>query len=337
MRHQRVLLAGVAAAILAPTVDVQSAQAPIGSALHAVGTAAVGQATPAQLRAETGLVGIKLFDSGTVLIQRFGNPNQIQPVVFGAANIGPVGGGGPMGGPPMMGGIGAPMQPGGGPRGGGGGAATPAIGIDINTGRSPVSPSDFDFGNEVFRQSRGPDGFGDDLGGPFGGGVPGRGPGGPGGGMPPGLPGAPPGAFGPPGMPGAPGFPGAPPGARGPGAGFGGAAAAGTEQRVTFTRWVYNRGQSRYGFILDRQMRVVQIEAIGLEDRNVRTSRRIGFGARFADLIRAYGAPDGYEITGDTSLVVRYLVRQRVAFRLNRLGENTPHVVTGIVVTGGKA
>ncbi|MFQ3677908.1 MAG: hypothetical protein SNJ74_08195 [Fimbriimonadaceae bacterium] len=302
--------------------------------MRAVETAAVGQATAAQLRAETGLVGIRLFDSGTVLIQRFGNPNQIQPVVFGAANIGPVGGG-PMGGAPM-GGMGAPMPPGGGPRGGGGGAASPAIGVDVQTGQAPVSPSDFDFGTELLRQSRGPDGFGD-AGGPMGGGVPSRGPGGPPmGAMPPGLPGAPsgfpgaPSGFGPPGV-GAPGIP----GGRGPGAGFGGG--AGTEQRVTFTRWVYNRGQSRYGFILDRQMRVVQIEAIGLEDRNVRTSRRIGFGARVADLIGAYGAPDGYEISGDTSLVVRYLVRQRVAFRLNRLGENTPHVVTGIVVSGGKA
>lgn len=120
-----------------------------------------------------------------------------------------------------------------------------------------------------------------------------------------------------------------------PGAGGGGGAAGGTSDKILYTRWVYKRGPSRYGFVLNKFNKIVQIEAIGMNDKNVRTSRGIGFGANFAQLIRTYGAPDGYEINGN-SLVVRYLVRNKVAFRLSRLGENKPHVVTGVVVAGGK-
>ena len=46
--------------------------------------------------------------------------------------------------------------------------------------------------------------------------------------------------------------------------------------------------------------------------------------------------PDAYEISGD-SIVVRYLVRDHVAFRLSRLKAKEPHKVTGIVVAAGKA
>lgn len=72
-----------------------------------------------------------------------------------------------------------------------------------------------------------------------------------------------------------------------------------------------------------------------MNDSRVNTNRGIKFGSRFSDLIKRYGAPDGYEIAGD-NLVVRYLVRQKVAFRLNRLKANMPHVVTGVVVSAGK-
>lgn len=104
---------------------------------------------------------------------------------------------------------------------------------------------------------------------------------------------------------------------------------------MTYTRWVYRRAGTRLGFVLDRFNRVVQIEAIGLQNNRVRTRRGTSFGANFASLIRTYGAPDGYDIAGD-AIVVRYLNRARVAFRLNRLGQNKPHVVTGIVVAAGR-
>lgn len=135
-----------------------------------------------------------------------------------------------------------------------------------------------------------------------------------------------------------------PVGGPGPGAaspdqpqGAGGASmgASGGGDRILYTRWVYKRGAARYGFVLNRFNKIVQIEAIGMNDGKVRTARGLTFGASFANIQRKYGAPDGYEINGD-SLVVRYLVRNKVAFRMSRLAPNKPHVVTGIVVAGGK-
>lgn len=138
------------------------------------------------------------------------------------------------------------------------------------------------------------------------------------------------------GLPGGRGGGGAPgPAGGGPAMGPGAGAGGGTSGRVVFTRWVYNRSGSKYGFVLDKSNRVVQIEAIGLQNAKVKTSRGIGFGSTFAQLIKKYSAPDGYEINGD-NVVVRFLVRNKVAFRLSRLGPNKPQVVTGIVVAAGK-
>jgi len=80
----------------------------------------------------------------------------------------------------------------------------------------------------------------------------------------------------------------------------------------------------------------VQIEAIGIDNPKVHTRRGIGFGNNFASLIKTYGPPDGYDIAGDTSLTVRYLVRSKVAFRLSRLAAKKPVVVTGIVIAAAK-
>ena len=90
-----------------------------------------------------------------------------------------------------------------------------------------------------------------------------------------------------------------------------------------------------YGFILDKNNRVVQIEAIGLENPKVKTRRGIGFGATFKDIMERYQAPEAYQINGDT-IVMQYLVRDKVAFRLIGLGWIKPHVVTAIVVAAGK-
>lgn len=117
----------------------------------------------------------------------------------------------------------------------------------------------------------------------------------------------------------------------------------GSDNKVIFTRWVYNRAGSKYGFVIDKFSRVIQIEAIGISNPRVHTARGIAFGSSFAQIIKRYNrnpdgsanAPDGYELSGD-SFVVRYLVKNKVAFRLSRLGKDKPQVVTGIAVAAGK-
>ncbi len=119
------------------------------------------------------------------------------------------------------------------------------------------------------------------------------------------------------------------------GAGAGGAG-GGSSDRILYTRWLYKVGNSKYGFVLNSDNKVVQIEAAGMNDSRVKSAKGVGFGAKFADIVRKYGAPEGYEITGD-AIVVRYLKTNQIAFRLNRLGKDKPHVVTAVVVAGGKA
>lgn len=118
-------------------------------------------------------------------------------------------------------------------------------------------------------------------------------------------------------------------------AGVGGGTTQGSSGFVTFTRWVYNKGTSRYAFVLDKFNRVVQIEAFGLWDTRVKTKRGAKFGSSFGTLIKKYNAPDGYELNGDT-IVMRYLTRDRVAFRLQKTDPKKGHMVTGIVVAAGK-
>lgn len=129
------------------------------------------------------------------------------------------------------------------------------------------------------------------------------------------------------------GGPGAPAG-RGGGGGAG--AGGGSGDRVILTRWVYNRKGSRYAFVLDKFNRVLQIEALGLSNASVRTRRGTTFGATFGSVIQKYSQPDAYEVNGD-NFVVRFLVRDRVAFRFSRIDPKKPHVVTGIVVAAGKS
>jgi hypothetical protein len=212
-----------------------------------------------------------------------------------AVNIGS----GQMGGP--GGGEGGPSGPGGPSFGGPGGPSRGG-----RPGPTTNANTPFEFGNDVFFQDRiqGDGGTASSSGIPEGAGGPSRG----------GAPG---------GMPG-------PGGGGAPGRGFGGAADV-----ATFTRWVYNRGGSRYGFIIDKFGRVVQIEAIGLQNAKVKTRKGIGFGNTFAQVIKAYRVPDGYEIAGD-NVLVKFLTRSKVAFRLTRLGPKKPQVVTGVVVAAGK-
>ncbi|MCH8980223.1 MAG: hypothetical protein IH945_13435 [Armatimonadetes bacterium] len=231
--------------------------------------------------AETSLIGVNILDPGMSLIERFGSPDNIEPLSIGGGAVGPAGGVG------RGAGRGAPAGVG----GGGGAAAGPRGTIGAGGG-----DFDIDILGDPFRtrtrlnQAR----PGEDV--QIGQTDPRGGPGGRGG--------------------------------LGGGGGGGG-------PRIMYTRWVYKSGSSRYAFVLDKFLRVVQIEAVGLNDGQVGTQRGIRFGSEFADIITAYNVPDAYEISGDT-IVLRYLVRDHVAFRLSRLKARQPHRVTGIVVAAGK-
>ena len=309
---------------VALTVPVSAAKPRHKRPVHKHKVVHVAKAVPTG--PETRLVGVSLFDKGIQVIALYGTPDIIAPAnvaqlesAGGAGGAGAPGGqgirgGGPGGGRPgpRMSGLGGG---GGAPRGGGPGAGA---GFD--------DPDDL--GSELLQQG-GP-GF-------RGGGPPG---------MPPGMSGGFPGAGGGrgmgPGGRGGPMGPGGFPGGGAPGAGAAGGgfmgpnSGGGAADNVVYTRWTYFRGASRYAFVFDKYNRVVQIEAIGIENPKVRTRRGIGFGNNFASLIKTYGAPDTYDIAGDNSLTVRYLLNAKVAFRLSRLGQKKPPVVTGIVIAAAK-
>jgi hypothetical protein len=289
--------------------------------------------------AENELVGIHLYDSMLHVLEVYGSPDQIEPLSLGGNSQGGQGFGGGAGG---FGGMGrgrgqggapgfpgAPGRPGGagGPMlgpGPGAGGATPGPGADLD--------DPFSFGDTALKgiPPGVPGGGGGGAAGPRlpggGGGRPGGFPGGPGGF--PGGPGGFPGAGGFPGGPGG-GFPGRPGGGTAP-TGSGGAAEA-----ATYTRWVYNRNDNKYGFVIDKNGHVIEIEAIGITNPKVKTHRGVTFGTDFGTIIRKYHDPDGYDIAGD-NITMRYLVHDKVAFKLTRLGEKKPHAVTGIVVAAGK-
>lgn len=300
------------------------------AAATAVVVPAFAQGTaPRTGSAETRLVNINLFDTGLTVVNRYGSPDAIEPIsIGGGQGIGPAGGGAPAG---------APGGFSGGPPAAGGGPSTAAglpPGVNPNgfwqvPGGIIGDPFGFYQGADL-RQGGPPPGFRPPTGPPpNAGGGPNMGGGGrPSGGFPGGPGGAPP--FGPGGPGGAPPFgPGGPGGAAPDG--FGG----GNTVDVQFTRWVYRRSNAQYAFVLDQFNRVVQIEAVGLNDRNVGTRRGIRFGATFAQVMQKYQRPDGYEISGDT-ILVRFINRDRVAFRLSRVQANKPQVVTGIVIAAGK-
>ena len=237
---------------------------------------------------ETGLLGIKLYDSGLRVIALYGNPDMITTV--GGSSTG-AGGGGGQGGPPGgFGGPGAPGAPGGG--GGGKGGMNDAVHFPDGIVPGAFGEPTPDMQGGKFRPT------------PSAGGPPGGGPGGPGG---------------------------------PPGAGAGGAGTSATEAAV-FTRWSYIKSGCRLGFEVDKFDRVIQIEAVGLQNARIKTRRGVGFGSSFSSVMKAYapGAdPDGYDISGN-NFTIRFLTRNRVAFRLSQLSTKKAHVVTGIVVAAGK-
>jgi hypothetical protein len=254
--------------------------------------------------AENSLIGVSLYDTGLKIVTKFGTPDDVQAISVGGG--GTAGGGAPGGGGAGTGSVGAPVgaSRGGGGGGGRGGAgtATPPPSL-FNIPVDDHDPLPGFVGDPFLMRGQLPPPEGSSN---AGGGGPAPSAGGRGGGA----------------------------GAPTPGAG-GGGGGGGSADRVTVTRWTYNMGAKRYAFILDKFNRVVQIEAIGLPNKAVKTHRGATLGSQFSTLIKLYGAPDGYEISGNT-IVVRYLVFDRVAFRLQRLKADAPHQVTGIVVAAGK-
>lgn len=279
----------------------------MGFALGAIvfaSAAAPRKAAPKKSGAENGLIGIKLYDTGTKVVSVYGTPDQIEAVNVatmsqsgGGGGSSPFGGGGGGFGPPGMGGG----------RGGRGGAGMPG------TERDDISP---DLPVPAFQG-----GMGTSFGPPQG--------------APTGAPGTQPGMGGPSGMGGPGGMPGGFGGRNGMGGGSAPRGGGGASENAVYTRWIYNRNASKYGFVIDKYGHVVQIEATGIQNAKVKTSRGVGFGATFAQLIKTYNAPDGYEISGD-NVLVKYLSKYKVAFRLSRLGETKPQVVTGVVVAAAK-
>lgn len=246
---------------------------------------------------EVSLAGISLYDSGQQLIKKFGSPDEILAITVGTGG-GSGGSGGGSGGP--AGGAGGPGGQG---PSGAQGALSISGGFTENTMEGFIGDP-FGIGGQNIKQLAPP-------GGDEGGGRDGGSPGGPGKG----------------GSGGA---------GRGPGGGADNGSSSSSSSSVQFTKWVYKRANARYSFILDKYTKVVQIEAIGLNDPKVKTSRGVGFGATFGQLMQKYYEPDGYDIAGD-GFIVRFLQRGKVAFRFSRLEANKPHRVTGIVVAAGKA
>jgi hypothetical protein len=251
--------------------------------------------------AETGLLGVHLYDSSLKVITMFGSPNDIEGVTIGDSSGGGGGGAAPAGG-------GGPAGPGGshgstaGPTPGHSMTEFDSFGDSMLQSSNTIKPH-----SKTFNPLAGTGGNGQTLGGMAGGGS---------------IPGA----------------------AGASNTGSSSAAGGGASQEVKFTRWIYNRSGSKYGFVIDNFARVVQIEAIGMGNPKVHTARGIRFGSTFGQIIKRYNtrnseggtnAPDGYEVSGD-SVTVRYLVKNKVSFRLNRLSKDGPQVVTAIAVSAGK-
>lgn len=251
---------------------------------------------------ETGLLGVKLYDSGLRVITLYGNPDSIT-TVGGGTGVSSGGPGGGFGGGGGGGAAGSPGQlpPPGGP-GGRGGGNRPSNDSIIPGGLIPGT-----WGEPIPNMQQGPL-VPQSAGGSAGPGQPTN--------TGPSRPGGAGGASG---------------GASTPGA------SAATESAV-FTRWSYTRNGCKLAFVIDKFNRVIQIEAIGLQNQRIKTRRGVGFGSSFSTIMKAYAPsadPDGYDIAGN-NFTVRFLTRHRVAFRLSQLSTKKSHVVTGIVVAAGK-
>ncbi len=298
----------------------------------------VALAAPTTPRPERSLLGIRLLGTFRQVLQKFGQPSEIQagpPTLSNQAypqqqsGSGSSGyGSGAPGLPGMSGGYGPSMGGYGKPFGGGG--MPPGL-----TGGGPGMP--------MMPGAPGKAG-----------GLPGMGGYGPqGGGMPRGMsggrrggPGGYPGMSGPsgyPGMSGPGGFPGMPTGAGGgpslPGLsggapGLGSLASPQNQGFSDLTTWWYHFPELglHYSFLFNKQGRVIQIQAYGLKDSPKemapRTAEGITLGSSLGEIISRYGWSNDGEHNGDY-IALRYGGRFRVAFQLRH--NHVLGIVLGVV------
>jgi hypothetical protein len=105
---------------------------------------------------------------------------------------------------------------------------------------------------------------------------------------------------------------------------------------VEYVRWVYPKAESRYSFLIEvKSGRVVQIEVIGIADPIAKTSQGIKLGDHFSQVLGRYKTPEQYKF-GEKEIVVSYVGKYNVLFRLSKNEENKPHRVVGIAVTSGR-
>lgn len=82
--------------------------------------------------------------------------------------------------------------------------------------------------------------------------------------------------------------------------------------------WVYEFEKNKeLDFLLDAQGRVLQIAAYGIEWKGMKTSKGIGLGKTYKEVILAYGFPESHEPLGlPNGWVLKYANSDRVAFTL---------------------
>jgi hypothetical protein len=128
-------------------------------------------------------------------------------------------------------------------------------------------------------------------------------------------------------------------GIAGPGAVAGGAIAGGGggyegEITTNYTRWVYERGDASYAFLIDENNKVIQIDALGIPGSSpFKTKGGIKLGSTFAEVMKAYRDPDTFQFKGET-MQVRFLTHSHVVFQFKTL--NNQQRVVYIVVAAGK-
>jgi len=80
--------------------------------------------------------------------------------------------------------------------------------------------------------------------------------------------------------------------------------------------WIYRFEKNKeLDFILDAQGRVLQIAAFGVEWKGMKTSKGIGFGKMYKDIILTYGFPESHD-QQPLGMVLKYANSDRVAFTL---------------------
>lgn len=80
--------------------------------------------------------------------------------------------------------------------------------------------------------------------------------------------------------------------------------------------WLYRFPKNKtLEFVVSPDGRVMQIAAYGVDWPNIKTSKGIGFGASYKDLLAKYGFPESHDRAG-IELMVKYPDRHRAIFTL---------------------